>query len=46
MSDAAQPKPKLDLIILDCPDALALGQFYAEVLGWELRTAPTATGPR
>ena len=27
-------KPKLDLIILDCPDALALGSFYAEVLGW------------
>ena len=27
-------KPKLDLIILDCPDALALGRFYADVLGW------------
>ena len=26
--------PRLDLIILDCPDALALGTFYAEVLGW------------
>ena len=27
-------KPKLDLVILDCPDALALGRFYADVLGW------------
>ncbi len=34
MSDATQPKPKLDLVILDCPDAFALGRFYAEVLGW------------
>jgi predicted enzyme related to lactoylglutathione lyase len=29
-------KPRLDLVILDCPDALALGSFYAAVLGWEL----------
>lgn len=29
-------KPKLDLVILDCPDALVLGRFYAEVLGWQL----------
>jgi predicted enzyme related to lactoylglutathione lyase len=29
-------RPKLDLVILDCPDALALGEFYAAVLGWEL----------
>lgn len=36
MSDQAQPKPKLDLVILDCTDALALGRFYAEVLGWEM----------
>lgn len=40
MSDTASsadlaPKPKLDLVVLDCPDALALAQFYAEVLGWE-----------
>lgn len=27
---------RLDLIILDCPDALALASFYAEILGWEL----------
>ena len=30
------PRPKLDLVVLDCPDALALGTFYAEVLGWAL----------
>lgn len=29
-------KPKLDLVILDCPDALALAEFYGEVLGWSL----------
>jgi predicted enzyme related to lactoylglutathione lyase len=29
-------KPLLDLIILDCPDALALGTFYSKLLGWEL----------
>jgi predicted enzyme related to lactoylglutathione lyase len=29
-------RPVLDLVVLDCPDALALGRFYAEVLGWEL----------
>jgi predicted enzyme related to lactoylglutathione lyase len=28
--------PLLDLVVIDCPDALALGLFYAEVLGWEL----------
>ncbi len=25
---------KLDLVILDCADALALGGFYGEILGW------------
>ncbi|MDE9366191.1 VOC family protein [Luteipulveratus sp. YIM 133132] len=38
MSDTTSsnaPKPRLDLIILDCPDALALSRFYGEVLGWE-----------
>ena len=35
MSDTPR-KPKLDLIVLDCPDALELGRFYAEVLGWDL----------
>jgi predicted enzyme related to lactoylglutathione lyase len=29
-------KPLLDLVILDCPDALALGRFYSTVLGWEV----------
>ncbi|MFI6482801.1 VOC family protein [Nonomuraea sp. NPDC050663] len=23
--------------VLDCPDTLALGRFYAELLGWELK---------
>jgi hypothetical protein len=36
MSDNAQPKPKLDLVILDCPDAMELGRFYGEILGWEV----------
>ncbi len=29
-------RPLLDLVVLDCPDALLLGRFYAEVLGWEV----------
>lgn len=33
MSDSP-PRPKLDLVVLDCPDALELGRFYAEILGW------------
>lgn len=38
MSDrsAPQTRPVLDLVVLDCPDARALGAFYAEVLGWEV----------
>ena len=28
--------PKLDLVILDCPDALALAAFYSGLLGWPL----------
>ncbi len=28
------PKPKLDLIIIDCPDPRTLASFYAEILGW------------
>lgn len=35
MSDAPIT-PKLDLVVLDCPDALELSRFYAEVLGWAL----------
>ena len=34
-------KPKLDLIILDCPDALELARFYGDVLGWELEDGAT-----
>lgn len=42
MSDAVQPTPKLDLVILDCPDALALGRFYADILGWQLEEGSDA----
>jgi catechol 2,3-dioxygenase-like lactoylglutathione lyase family enzyme len=28
--------PKLDLVVLDCPDALDLARFYAQVLGWRV----------
>ena len=41
MTDAATPKPKLDLVVLDCPDALALGRFYATILGWGLEADST-----
>ncbi|MFC7491347.1 MULTISPECIES: VOC family protein [unclassified Knoellia] len=34
--DAAPVRPILDLIVLDCPDALELARFYGEVLGWGL----------
>ncbi len=27
-------RPRLDLVVLDCPDPGALGAFYAEILGW------------
>lgn len=30
------PLPKLDLVILDCPDAVALARFYSDLLGWPL----------
>ena len=36
MTTAPVRKPVLDLVILDCPDALELGRFYAELLGWTL----------
>lgn len=36
MSDAVASGLKLDLVILDCPDALALARFYGEILGWEV----------
>jgi len=28
--------PKLDLVILDCPDAMELAQFYSVLLGWPI----------
>lgn len=28
-------RPVFDLVVLDCPDALELGRFYADLLGWE-----------
>lgn len=34
-------RPKLDLIILDCPDALELAGFYGEVLGWTAEDGAT-----
>ncbi len=31
------PSPlRLDLVILDCPDPLALAEFYGTILGWPL----------
>jgi predicted enzyme related to lactoylglutathione lyase len=36
MSDYTVPKPKLELVVLDCPDALELARFYADVLGWAI----------
>ncbi|PZR52238.1 VOC family protein [Xylanimonas oleitrophica] len=42
MSDEAiPPRPRLDLVILDCPDALELARFYGQVLGWELEDGST-----
>lgn len=36
MSDShtALGMPRLDLVVLDCPDPRALGEFYATILGW------------
>jgi len=33
---------KLDLVILDCPDAPALARFYAQILGWHPEGDPDA----
>lgn len=35
MSDVPR-RPVLDLFVLDCPDAGALGRFYADLLGWQV----------
>ncbi|MEO7979378.1 MAG: VOC family protein, partial [Sporichthyaceae bacterium] len=39
MTDTTASKLALDLIILDCPDAMVLARFYSELLGW-----PTESG--
>lgn len=39
MTKTTARKPVLDLIILDCPDALELGKFYAQLLGWSMEGA-------
>jgi hypothetical protein len=36
MSDPETVRPVLDLIVLDCPDAMELGRFYSELLGWPM----------
>jgi len=38
-SHAALGMPRLDLVVLDCPDPRALGAFYARILGWETESA-------
>ena len=36
MTNLNAPRPKLDLIVIDCPDALLLAGFYGRVLDWEV----------
>ena len=36
MTDLTAHRLVLDLVILDCPDALELGRFYAGLLGWSM----------
>lgn len=36
MTETTTPRPVLDLVIVDCPDATELGRFYAEMLGWAI----------
>ena len=33
---APQARPVLDVVAVDCPDAPALADFYAGLLGWEV----------
>jgi len=33
--------PKLDLVVIDCPDARELAAFYAAVLGWSVEDGST-----
>jgi catechol 2,3-dioxygenase-like lactoylglutathione lyase family enzyme len=32
----ALPRPVLDVVAIDCPDAASLAAFYAGILGWEV----------
>lgn len=50
---SSSPRPTLDVVVLDCPDARRLAAFYAEVLGWQVDDSsdddwvtlvPTGTG--
>ena len=41
---APQTRPVLDVVAIDCPDAAALADFYAGILGWEVKEDPTTTG--
>jgi predicted enzyme related to lactoylglutathione lyase len=36
MSDNTALRPVLDLVVLDCPDALELARFYSTILGWDV----------
>lgn len=38
MADPTRPSLVLDLVVLDCPDALALARFYGHILGWPLES--------
>jgi predicted enzyme related to lactoylglutathione lyase len=42
MTESSKVRPKLDLVILDCPDTMALAAFYGEVLGWEVEEGSDA----
>jgi predicted enzyme related to lactoylglutathione lyase len=35
---AALGLPRLDLVVLDCPDPKSLGRFYARILGWGIES--------
>ena len=35
------PEFTLDLVVVDCPDALVLARFYSRLLGWQLEHGST-----
>jgi predicted enzyme related to lactoylglutathione lyase len=39
---AALSSPRLDLVVLDCPDPQALGAFYARILDWKIEDGSDA----